>query len=155
MTSCNWLKENFYRVFFVFTAFIFLFSSYRRAPDNGIKTGITQLRSNKGHVLVSLFKEGAGYPDEPEKAFRKEKLEITGLAASVLFSDLPPGRYAIAILHDENDDRKMNKNFFGLPKEGYGFSNNVMGTFGPPSFTKANFLYTADGSVALNIKARY
>ncbi|MBK7290922.1 MAG: DUF2141 domain-containing protein [Chitinophagaceae bacterium] len=41
---------------------------------------------------------------------------------------------SIAILHDENDDGKMNSNFLGLPKEGYGFSNNVMGNFGPPLF---------------------
>ncbi len=71
------------------------------------------------------------------------------------FTGLPTGNYAIAILHDENDDMKMNTNFLGLPKEGYGFSNNVMGAFGPPGYNKANFNYTAGTATAISIKARY
>lgn len=75
--------------------------------------------------------------------------------ASITFEAIPYGRYAIAILHDENDDMKMNKNFFGLPREGYGFSNNVMGTLGPPSFGKSSFLHNPGLRTSIIIKTRY
>ncbi len=120
-----------------------------------LTVNITNLRNNKGHVLISLFKEGAGYPDEPEKAFRKEKLEIRDKKAIHVFTGLPAGEYAIAILHDENDDLKMNKTWLGLPKEGYGFSNNVTGTFGPPSYSKAKFSVVTSRTTLQEIRTKY
>jgi uncharacterized protein (DUF2141 family) len=70
----------------------------------------------------------------------------------VVFENLPAGDYAISILHDVNKDGKMNTNFMGIPKEGYGFSNNVMGTMGPPSFEKAKFKLSSEKVV---IRMRY
>lgn len=123
--------------------------------QDGINVSIINLRNNKGHVLISLFKDCEGYPDKPEKAFRKIRVDIKDQSASYVFSHLPAGNYAIAILHDENDDLKMNTNFFGIPKEGYGFSNNVMGTFGPPSCSRAGFYYNSNSATELIIKTRY
>jgi uncharacterized protein (DUF2141 family) len=138
-------------------SFILLFPLLSfHAPDEGIKISVTNLRNNKGHVLISLYRNGEGFPDNTEKAIRKAKLVIKDKVAWVLFTGLPTGKYAAAILHDENDDQKMNKTFLGLPKEGYGFSNNVMGTFGPPSFSKAAFNYNSGGNeVAVAIRTRY
>lgn len=130
-------------------------TSSKPVVEEGIKIVITNLRNDKGHVLVSLFKEGAGYPDDASKALRKIKLDIRNKKASVIFTGLASGDYAIAILHDENDDQKMNKNSLGLPKEGYGFSNNVKGAFGPPSWSKANFKHTANTLTQKDIRARY
>lgn len=123
--------------------------------QTGLSINITNLRNSKGHMLISLYKDGVGYPNEPEKAFRISKLTIADNAASVSFKGLPSGNYAIAILHDENDDSKMNKSFFGLPKEGYGFSNNVMGAFGPPPLSKASVLYNANEKKNITIRVRY
>jgi uncharacterized protein (DUF2141 family) len=140
----------------IFLLFLFCsFSFFHPAADTGIKISVSHLRNNKGHLLISLFKEGKGFPDEPEKAFRKIKINIADKKASALFINLPSGNYAVALLHDENDDQKMNTNFFGLPKEGYGFSNNEMGIFGPPGYSKASFNYTANTSAIISIKARY
>lgn len=55
------------------------------------------------------------------------------------FSDLPFGEYAVAVMHDMNDNNKMDFHFYGAPKEGYGASNDASGTFGPPSFEEARF----------------
>jgi uncharacterized protein (DUF2141 family) len=60
----------------------------------------------------------------------------------------------VAVLHDENNDHKMNLSVFGLPKEGYAFSNNAMGLAGPPSFQKASFLHHSEKTVH-RIKLRY
>lgn len=143
-------------VYLLFSSLLFYPSSvFYLKGEKGIRVKITNLRNNKGHVLISLFKEGVGYPGEPGKAYKVAKLSIVDKSATVLFSQLPTAHYAIAILHDENDDAKMNKNFFGLPEEGYGFSNNAMGMFGPPSFNKASFSHLANSETILNIKTRY
>ncbi|HEX7847997.1 MAG TPA: DUF2141 domain-containing protein [Chitinophagaceae bacterium] len=140
------------RTAIIFFLFIGL-TSFHFIKQSGLTVSITNLRNDKGHVLISLFKNGDGYPDKPDKAFRKEKLSIKNNKASVVFNDLPAGDYAIAILHDEDDDLRMNKTWLGLPKEGYGFSNNVMGTFGPPSYSKAKFAHSNPSSQ--EIKTRY
>jgi len=105
--------------------------------------------------LVSLFMEGNGYPENNNLAIRKASLTIKNNSTWVIFTGVPSGKYAIAILHDENDDLHMNKTALGLPKEGYGFSNNVMGAFGPPSYKRANFIYKANTLIEINIKTRY
>ncbi len=138
------------------TVFFFILTSFNRIKkEEGLSIVITNLRNNKGHVLVSLYNGAEGYPDKPEKAIRKGRLIVKDNSAWVKFTGLPAGKYAVAILHDENDDQKMNTNFFGLPKEGYGFSNNVMGTFGPPSFTKASFSINTNIVTSISIKIKY
>ncbi|HLP98855.1 MAG TPA: DUF2141 domain-containing protein [Sideroxyarcus sp.] len=68
---------------------------------------------------------------------------IVGKAAAeklaVTISDLPPGRYAVAAYVDDNRNGRQDKNFLGVPKEDYGFSNDVRGRFGPPDFAEAAF----------------
>ena len=148
------MQTKLHKIFFLLS-FLFAFTSFHSPTDATLKVTITNLRNNKGHVLISIFRDGVGYPDKPEKSFKRAKLTISNKIAGFDFAGLPTGNYAIAILHDENDDQKMNTNFFGLPKEGYGFSNNVMGTFGPPGYSKASFNYTASTAAAISIKARY
>lgn len=140
---------------FLFAPFFFLLFIFHPPADAGIKVTIANLRNNKGHVLVSLFNNSPGFPDKPERAVRKVQLTISNYTASASFTGLPAGNYAVAILHDENDDLKMNTNFFGIPKEGYGFSNNVMGTFGPPSFNRAGFSHSGSAATQIVIVTRY
>ncbi|MFZ9387334.1 MAG: DUF2141 domain-containing protein [Chitinophagaceae bacterium] len=132
-----------------------LLTAGKPVGEEGIKLSITNLRNNNGHVLVSLFKDGAGYPDDVAKAFRTAKLEILDKKATVLFSGLPSGSYAISILHDENNDQRMNKSFLGLPKEGYGFSNNVIGAFGPPGYNRASFRHASNTLTQVSIRVKY
>lgn len=143
-----------FKAVIIITGLLLLFS-FKRAPDNNIRLTVTNLRNDKGFVLVSLYKEGVGYPDKTEKAFRNGKASITNGKAVLIFTDIPEGQYAIALLHDENNDRKMNKTFLGLPKEGYGFSNNAMGAFGPPAYSKASFTHKAGTITDLSIRTRY
>jgi uncharacterized protein (DUF2141 family) len=85
------------------------------------------------------------YPDECPK--RLENVEIE-------FENLNYGQYAIAILHDEDSDDEMKTGIFGIPKEGYGISNNVKGRFGPPSFNDAKISLKEDRMI-ITIKMNY
>lgn len=139
----------------MFPAFLFLAIHQDPAPVYEINIIITGLDNDRGQVLVSLFKDGDGYPHDPGKAIRKGRTAAAGKKAMISFSDLPSGKYAAVVLHDENNNLKMDKNWLGLPKEGYGFSNNVMGSFGPPSFSRASFLHTGDKQTSISISVRY
>ena len=98
---------------------------------------ISGLRNNKGHVLIALFNQANGFPDQSDKAFRKLRIPANAGTIKASFDDLPPGSYAFGVVHDENDNQKLDTGLFGIPKEGFVFSRNAMGTMGPPSFDNA------------------
>jgi uncharacterized protein (DUF2141 family) len=123
-------------------------------PVGAIVVTVTDLRSDKGRVYLALFKAGEGFPKHPEKAFRKEMARIKKGTAKAFFDDVPYGEYAISIFHDEDNDAKLAYGTFGIPKEGYGFSNNASSMFGPPSFDKAKFALNA-AEKAVSIKVKY
>ena len=133
----------------------FCISSFSPTTAEELTITITNLRNDKGHVLLSLFKDGEGFPADPAKAFRREKVVISGKKVVIRFAGIPTGSYAIGILHDENGDMKMNTNWLGLPLEGYGFSNNVMGAFGPPAYNRASFKHVAGQSTLIEIRTKY
>lgn len=105
-----------------------------------LKIEITNFQSTKGKVLVNLFKEAKGFPTNNKYAYKTAEISVgTDKQVFIEFADLPYGDYAVAILHDENDNKKMDYNFLGMPKEGYCFSNNYRPTLKNPSFRQAGF----------------
>jgi uncharacterized protein (DUF2141 family) len=87
---------------------------------------VTGARNAKGKIGVTLFQDAQGFPDDTSKAIRQQSAEIDPktMSAQITFKDVPQGTFAVAVLHDENSNGKMDKNFVGIPKEGYGASNN-------------------------------
>jgi uncharacterized protein (DUF2141 family) len=98
---------------------------------------LSGVRNSKGHVLIALFNQANGFPDQSDKAFRKLRIPANAGTIKASFDDLPPGSYAFGVVHDENDNQKLDTGLFGIPKEGFVFSRNAMGTMGPPSFDNA------------------
>ena len=101
---------------------------------------IEQLRNNNGKLLLELNND----KEEVIKGFSET---ITDGKCILVIKELKPGKYAFKYFHDENNDEKINTNFMGIPKEGYGFSNNAKGTFGPPSFDKMVFEITSSDTM--------
>jgi len=122
------------------------------AQNAPLEIDLTGLRNEKGHVLVSLFRADVGFPDDPTKAIQKQRVAINKDKAVVKFDSIPNGVYAVAVLHDEDDDMKMDKNFVGIPKEGYGFSNNAIRLTGPPSFKEASFDHKNTQKIEIKVK---
>lgn len=151
----NSLLDNFImhtKLYYLFILLLLRAGMVTGQTDNTLKVLITGLHSSNGSVLVSLFNQDNGFPSQSGKAFKKEKINIEGGIASTIIRDIPPGTYAIAVLHDENNNLEMDTRLFGLPKEGYGFSNNAKGLFGPPSFRDARFAFSPAQIVRINIR---
>jgi uncharacterized protein (DUF2141 family) len=123
-------------------------------PSNGfaqtecpsVNVKIQNISNNTGVIACAIFESDKGFPDKFLKFAPKVMItQINGTDASFEFSDILPGKYAIAVIHDENYNSELDKNFFGIPKEGYGFSSDAEVTLSAPSFSDAAFLY--DGGV--------
>ena len=114
---------------------------------------VTGLRNDTGRVAVALFASAEAFPDQ-KRALAGQLARIQKGQASVTFPAVLPGRYAVAVLHDENQNSKMDFNFLGMPLEGYGFSNDASAPFGPPSFDAAAFRLLPRPST-VTIEARY
>jgi uncharacterized protein (DUF2141 family) len=93
-------------------------------------------RSDNGSCRLLLFESQKGFPDSRDKAAMMLSSKIRGQRAEFTIT-VRPGRYAIAILHDENANEKMDKTWYGRPKEGFGASNNPKVGFGPPGFEES------------------
>jgi len=118
-----------------------------------INVKVCNVKNDKGQVVVELYTKKKKFPT-PEGVIRREKNSISQGMSEVTFEDVPFGTYAITINHDTNMNDRMDKNSFGLPSEGYGFSNNPRLIIGPPSFKKASFIVNQD-SISLMIKMKY
>ena len=102
---------------------------------------VTGARNAKGKIRVALFRDGKGFPNDASQAVHTQGADIDPqtLSAQVVFADLPAGVYAVSVFHDENMNEKLDKNFMGVPKEGYGASNNPKKKMGPPNFDDSKF----------------
>jgi len=132
-------------------------------PTNGfaqtecpsINVKIQNIGNNSGVIACAIFESEEGFPSKFIKYASKIMLtQISGRDASFEFSDIKPGRYAIAVIHDENRNGKLDKNLFGIPKEGYGFSSDAEVTMSAPSFSDAVFSYDG-GHLQMTISLNY
>ena len=118
------------------------------AETGDLEVSVSGLKNDKGVLVVALLSSEAMY-DSGAVVHRDESVPIRAGRARVTFEGLAYGDYAVKTFHDENANGKLDTNFVGFPKEGFGFSNNAMGRFGPPSFEQAKF---SIGSAKLRIE---
>jgi uncharacterized protein (DUF2141 family) len=117
-------------------------SQVEEEPTKGVLTiKVIGARNAKGKIGVALFKAAAGFPENRAAAVRSEQANIDSqtMTAEVVFRDVPQGIYAVSVLHDENANGKLDKNFLGIPQEGYGASNNPGKKMRAPNFDEAKF----------------
>jgi uncharacterized protein (DUF2141 family) len=102
---------------------------------------ITGFRNAHGTIHIALFRDAKGFPSDPASAVAAQRLEINPqtMSATAVFKDLPQGVYAVSVFHDENLTGKMEFDAQGIPRNGYGFSNNPDSSYGPPTPDQAKF----------------
>ena len=138
---------------------LFIFVSFSTLAQNASQSGkikikVTDLKSERGSILVSLFNSDEGFPSDKDAPLLTRKIEINNTTVALEFENIPFGTYAISIMHDENENEELDTNFIGIPKEGVGVSNNAMRSFGPPKFEDCKFKLNTK-ELALTIKMHY
>lgn len=99
---------------------------------------ILDVESDEGSLMVAVADHAEAFEGDVEPTLN-EKVAIDGGRGHVSLTALPCGKYAVKVFHDENSNEDLDTNFVGFPKESFGFSNDAMGKFGPPSFEQAMF----------------
>ena len=123
-------------------------------PQNSLDIEVIGLRNDSGEVGCSIFNGANGFPRDDSKVLVHVWAPIHNHKATCEFTALEPGQYAAVVFHDENGDHKFNMNAFGMPTEGYGFSNDAAALFAPPTFQSAAFTYNGN-RLYLIINIRY
>lgn len=113
---------------------------------------ISNLQNDEGKIGCSLFSNEDGFPTKSEKADKRVWVQSKSKTASCTFTDVKPGAYSIAVVHDADKNGELNTSFVGRPKEWWGVSNNAPAhRFGPPTFDEAKFQYKG-GKQTLKVK---
>jgi uncharacterized protein (DUF2141 family) len=118
-----------------------------------VNVSVSGLRNVKGQLMVCLTKNPKAFPDCSKDPSSIKKLVAANKAGSFTFQNVAPGTYAVAIVHDENSNNKMDLSLF-IPKEGFAFSRNPTITVGPPKFKSAAFA-VGSNEVSQAIKMKY
>lgn len=111
----------------------------KTGPSGTLRINVYGLRSDKGLLIILLYDQAKGYPSKPKQAAKIHVTRTTGRKANISFPGVAFGKYAVSVVHDENGNFKMDRNFLNVPLEGFGCSRNVKSTFGPPKFAQARF----------------
>lgn len=142
-------KTNLYGVNLIIGLLFIFLASYIQAQELPIK--ITGIRSSKGNIVINMFRDQAAYDKEaPYRQFTfKKALDKDAMTVEL---KLEPGTYGITLLDDENENKKIDKNFIGIPKEGFGFSNFFMIKMKKPSFEDFKVDWKVRNPIEIRVK---
>lgn len=121
-------------------------------PTARLDVEVDRLRSSKGVIQICLTSDPHNFPACVDDA-RAVTRSVPAATREVRFDGLPLGGYAVAVIHDENDNKRLDT-MLGIPREGFGFSRNPAIGFGPPKFAAARFTHDRSGATQA-IRMRY
>ncbi len=123
------------------------------AAHGDVSATVTGLRSTHGQVLACLTHSSRRFPNCAREPEARKLVVPAGLRVDLDFGQVPAGTYAIALVHDENSNGKLDKRLI-MPSEGFGFSRDAPVRLGPPSFGEAAFA-VREGEAHQSIRMRY
>jgi len=113
---------------------------------NGINT------EQGGSISLGIFLK-ENFP-QIGKQFRGKDVPVTNNRMEIRLEDVPVGTYGAVAFQDQNDDKELETNFVGLPKEPIGFANGAKIRFGPPKFEDASITVSPGETVIVNIQLK-
>ena len=120
------------------------------AQKHTVTIKLSNLSSKKGQLLISIFNKETGFPENNKAAF--STLVFKEPLRNSLHLFLPNGSYALAFVHDKNNNNKMDKNLFGAPTEPYGVSLNKTYLIKAPEFEENKFTLLRDTTLNIILK---
>ncbi|MDB4056266.1 DUF2141 domain-containing protein [Gammaproteobacteria bacterium] len=147
------MKSNLSRIFFLSSLFVML-----EIQASELIINLSDQKKS-GTLMLAIYNNAEAFEGSVVKEKRSEvgvfkglELYLEPMDSTQLNTEIPDGEYAIAFFIDANGNKKLDKNFLGIPKEQYGFSNNAMGTLSAPTFEQAKFQVA--GNTVQNIKLK-
>ena len=143
---------------------VLMFAVIDDARASELRVTISGVRSDAGELLIGVYGSAEGFGNAIANAATRglvpDQTRLVGMAIrathgaqQAVFAQLQPGRYAIIVIHDENDNGRLDENALGVPIEGYGFSNDAQGFLSAPSFDAAAItIDSTDQSVAISLR---
>ena len=134
-------------LFGVLTSFSFSNSSETKY---NLQVSVSAVSSSRGWVEFALYRN----PDTFAKVGTTYRLARTDAQKGMVnytFKDLEPGKYAVVVYHDVNQNKICDKNFFGVPTEAYAFSNNVRPNLSVPGFEECSFKFSQDRTIHIKM----
>ncbi len=119
-----------------------------------IVINLNGMKNTNGKVNVALYNSEQTFND-PNQVFMTLFLPTTGSTMTINLDSLPQGPYAFGLFHDENDNNSIDANFIGIPQEGFAFSNNALGSVGPPTWADAKFDLPIKSTVTQSISLKF
>ena len=111
---------------------------------------VTNILNTNGVISIGVY--------NTDESFATKGKEVVGVKVDAVkgsvkysFKDLPDGTYGISLFHDENKNGELDKNFLGIPSEGYGLSNNVRPSFRGANFKESKFELNSNKNLVINI----
>jgi uncharacterized protein (DUF2141 family) len=119
---------------------------------NNLSIKITNIKNKNGKIAIGLYNKNDKSFTTMSKAYKNAYIDIYNNEVLYHFYNIKNNSYAIAIFHDENANSTLDKNFFGIPIEGYGFSNNVLPKFRSATFVEASFKLNSDKNITIKME---
>jgi uncharacterized protein (DUF2141 family) len=114
-----------------------------KSQNVSLTVSVSNILSDKGVIRLYLFDNAEAFPQKMNLAVKTVSAKAIKGTQQIQIDGIVPGNYAIAIIHDENNDGKLNLNLIGIPKEPTGASNGAVGKMGPPKYKDAVILISA------------
>lgn len=130
--------------------FIVWVSVFAYAQKANLRVVVDQAISNKGTVKIGVFNSFHHFMTHTQPVYSSVEL-IDDSTASHTFTDIPFGRYAIAVYHDENNDDTLNTKSLHIPLEGVGFSGKFPSRIKPPDYPHASFRLKQDTTIIIHL----
>lgn len=140
-----------YVVVVLFLLFSLSLISFAQTNSCTLTLVVEGMSSSTGNLGILVFNSNKGWPEDRTVAFRDIAIPAEPGSQTVKIPDLPPGRYAISLVHDENKNHKVDKNWIGQPKEQWGMSNSLHATLKAPPIEKAWFDLPSDREIHIKI----
>ena len=140
------MKKIVFVIFFIFNGIVSTNGQEKETYTLIVK--ISGLKSNKGHILAGVYNSEIGFL---KNEYKGDVVEIKEKRATIIFKNIDAGEYAVSFIHDENKNNKMDTNFFGIPKEDYGCSNNAKNFLGPPKYEDAKFMLSENKTMLIEL----
>lgn len=123
-------------------------------PTSKLTVVVNGIRHQKGQICMRVYASEKGFPLSDTSEVQSGCTRITGKSVTKHFYGLKRGTYAVAVVDDQNGNQKLDSDFFGIPKEGFGISNNpkVSIQTGTPKFSKSSFAFTKNTTINITLK---